>query len=295
MADSHDVRLRERVRTGHRRAAGARNLAAIVVVLAGRVAAAASATRARWRRCTSSSRCCCSRCWDRALWRVDPASQDVDQISQPPFADRTATRRRAVSSPGPASSPTSTAPTRQRQWRCNWPSRPIRSRCGLTWSPNPRAGGYRIYRNIFAPAPQRALGLPLGEQYGADQVSFEDRLNLVPVRYYYTRRRVRRRRQRTAGRRARLTVDVTRVITAELAVERGLVDSDARVAAGRRSTTRATPARHRLSRPRSARPIDARRPRVAVHRHRRAVLLRAVRHSVRQRGGVCRRRASIKC
>jgi oligopeptide transport system permease protein len=48
------------------------------------------------------------------------------------------------------------------------------------------AGGYVIYRSVYDPEPDRALGLPVGEVLGADRVSFEDRLSLEPREYWYS-------------------------------------------------------------------------------------------------------------
>ena len=164
------------------------------------------------------------------VWRVDPASQDVDQISQPPFADRTAIVVApytpwlgVVATQGDAGA---TAPIAL-QLAEPADTQSVR----LNWSASPRASGYRIYRNIFAPGPGRALGLPLGEQYGADQVSFEDRLNLVPMRYYYSVVAFDADGNELPDI-ARLPVDVTRVITADTAIERGLVDRGAQLNPG---------------------------------------------------------------
>jgi oligopeptide transport system permease protein len=55
----------------------------------------------------------------------------------------------------------------------------------LVWDPAPNATGYSIYRNEYDPGKDRTLGLPLTE-VGAEKVSFEDRLNLKPVRYWYS-------------------------------------------------------------------------------------------------------------
>ncbi len=99
----------------------------------------------------------------------------------------------------------------------------------LTWSVDSRASGYLVYRNIFG--PDRALGLPLGQQYGAAQVSFEDRLNLVPGRYYYSVVALDADGNELPDV-AQLAVDVERVITKELAVERGLVAPDAKLQPG---------------------------------------------------------------
>jgi oligopeptide transport system permease protein len=123
------------------------------------------------------------------LWRVDPAVQDVDQISQGPSRPAVA----VVTGPytpwkgcdglshgkldnGSAHrlSPTSDSPN------------PLTLRLfALFGDPAPGATGYSIYRSIYDPGKDRTLGLPLTE-VTAEQVSFEDRLNLKPVRYWYS-------------------------------------------------------------------------------------------------------------
>jgi oligopeptide transport system permease protein len=164
------------------------------------------------------------------LWRVDPASQDVDQISQPPFANRTATVVEPYRPwPGVVANLDSVDASAPMTLQLAEPADTQSVR--LTWTPNPRAGGYRIYRNNFAPSQKRALGLPLGEQYGADRVSFEDRLNLVPGPYFYSVVAFDADGNELPDS-TRLMVDVTRVITAELAVERGLVHRNARLQPG---------------------------------------------------------------
>ena len=162
------------------------------------------------------------------LWQVDPASQDVDQISQPPWASRTATVVEPYRSwDGTFSAPPDSTSSDSAESMSLQLAEPANTQTvRLVWTPYTRANGYRIYRNIFEPGPQRALGLPLGEVYGADQVYFEDRLNLVPVRYYYSVVPFDAEGVEMPGG-ARLKVDVTRVITADVAIERGLADPTA--------------------------------------------------------------------
>jgi oligopeptide transport system permease protein len=172
------------------------------------------------------------------LWRVDPASQDVDQISQPPWASRTATVVEPYRSwDGTIAAPSDTASSERAPSHIAPPdttmpmslqlAEPANTQTvRLIWTPVTRANGYRIYRNIFEPGPLRALGLPLGEVYGADRVSFEDRLNLVPVRYYYSVVPFDAEGVEIPDG-ARLKVDVKRVITADIAIERGLAERTA--------------------------------------------------------------------
>jgi len=160
------------------------------------------------------------------VWCVDPASQDVDQINQPPWADRTAivvAPYESWSGDTPRAHDTASG----LQLAAPATTQSVR----LTWSPTPGASGYRIYRNIFEPGPDRAFGLPLGEIYGVDHVSFEDRLNLEAVFYYYTIVAFDAGDNALADD-ARLPVRPTRVITAEAAIERGLVDHDVQLEPG---------------------------------------------------------------
>jgi oligopeptide transport system permease protein len=121
------------------------------------------------------------------LWRVDPATPDLDQISQPPGGGRVAviaepyTPWKGVSITPPENS--SEAPALVNNLRLAEPATTQAVR--LVWDPAPGAAGYSIYRNIYDPGQDRALGLPLTE-VGAGQVSYEDRLNLKPVRYWYS-------------------------------------------------------------------------------------------------------------
>src|SRR4030095_3516161 len=115
------------------------------------------------------------------VWRVDPASQDVDQVSQVPWAGRTAT----VVAPYQTweAAPVKVDATTQAA------SKPLKPQLvgpantqavRLVWTADPQASGYLIYRNIMLPGPEHDLGLPLGEVVGSDQTRFEDRLDLDP-------------------------------------------------------------------------------------------------------------------
>ena len=151
------------------------------------------------------------------VWPVDPASQDVDQINQPPFADRTAV---IVEPYRTWSGPTSELPASDAMTLAL--AEPADTDAvRLQWSVDPRAAGYRVYRTTFAPGPERAFGLPLGEVYGSVVPSFEDRLNLNAIRYYYTVVALDAHGEELPGE-AALTVEPVRVITAEEAAERGL-------------------------------------------------------------------------
>ena len=152
------------------------------------------------------------------FWTADSSVSDVDQISQPPFANRSATIVAPFKSWDIAAEPASTdglqivgTPTTQ-SVRLSWEAMPSST------------NGYRIYRNLFPTGVERALGLPLSEVFPSQGTYFEDRLDLQPTHYYYT--------VVALGENFRETtefqhteIDVTRVITADEAFEKGLVES----------------------------------------------------------------------
>ena len=148
-----------------------------------------------------------------AVWSVDPALQDVEQISQPPGADRTVTLVEEFQPwygephlPGAG---------------LRIASKPNTQVVRLQWDALPNADGYRVYRNLYPIGPKKAYGLPLVETPG-EQTYFEDRLDLRPRTYYYSIVALDR-----SGRELALaqTVQgrVTRVITAAEARTRGLL------------------------------------------------------------------------
>ena len=160
------------------------------------------------------------------LWRVDPAVPDLDQISVPPGAGRAVTvveertPWEGVSTrPAPSAGDALGAPETLavKGWAT---TRAVR----LHWSPVPGAAGYRVYRSIFDPAPDGALGLPIADVLNPANVSFEDRLDLKPLTYFYSIVALNREGEEAADYTA-LAVAVTRVITAEEAVQKGLVES----------------------------------------------------------------------
>jgi oligopeptide transport system permease protein len=122
------------------------------------------------------------------VWRVDPASQDVDQIDRPPGMPPVAT----VAEPYapwqgatvvPVSTNNSEPPGAVTGLRLAEPATTQAIR--LVWDPAPDTTGYSIYRNVYDPGDERVLGLPL-TQVGAEQVSYEDRLDLKSLRYWYS-------------------------------------------------------------------------------------------------------------
>ncbi len=165
------------------------------------------------------------------FWRVDPSEQDLDQVSQAPFADRTARIVDAYQSwdgvmalPRGAGDTTATPRIELAQPAT---SQAVR----LVWEPADLAHGYRIYRNIYPDDGGSALGLPLGEVFTPGRVSFEDRLDLTARTYHYTVVALDQYGAEYPDHTS-IAVEVARVITAAQAEERGLVESAESVAVG---------------------------------------------------------------
>jgi oligopeptide transport system permease protein len=158
------------------------------------------------------------------LWQVNPASQDLDQVSQPPGVDRSA----LVVKPYTPWLGGTTAGTGLRL------AEPATTQSvRLAWDALPSARGHRVYRNLFPVGPELAYGIPRAEFFDNSTLIFEDRLDIKPGRYYYTI--VALNADGSLSREtSSLTVDVERVTTVAEARERGLVASEAALVPGDR-------------------------------------------------------------
>ena len=158
------------------------------------------------------------------LWQVNPASQDLDQVSQPPGVDRSA----LVVDPYTPWLGGATAGTGLRL------AEPATTQSvRLAWDALPSARGHRVYRNIFPVGPELAYGIPRAEFFDNSTLTFEDRLDIKPGTYYYTI--VALNADGSLSREtSALTVDVQRVTTVAEARERGLVANEAALVPGDR-------------------------------------------------------------
>jgi oligopeptide transport system permease protein len=152
------------------------------------------------------------------MWPVNPSAQDLDQLSRPPLADRSAT----LVGPYERWQGGSVLPL-ESGLRLAEPANTQAVR--LLWDPMPGAATYRVYRNIYPMGPADALGLPLAETFTGETTHFEDRLDLRPQTYYYTVVAMDAEGHRMPQRET-IEVEVTRVITIGEAVARGLVAAD---------------------------------------------------------------------
>ena len=158
------------------------------------------------------------------LWQVNPASQDLDQVSQPPGVDRSA----LIVDPYTPWLGGATAGTGLRL------AEPATTQSvRLAWDALPSARGHRVYRNLFPVGPELAYGIPRAEFFDNTTLTFEDRLDIKPGTYYYTI--VALNADGSLSREtSALTVDVQRVTTVAEARERGLVANEAALVPGDR-------------------------------------------------------------
>ena len=119
------------------------------------------------------------------VWTKDPAVQNLDQTSVPPWANRAyeiAEPYTPMVSPPPAR--TSTATNQIDEITVLGEATSIFVR--LQWSIVPNASGYQIYRNIVETLPEYPPGVPLAKIRGANETFYEDRLDLRPRTYWYS-------------------------------------------------------------------------------------------------------------
>ena len=162
------------------------------------------------------------------VWTVDPAAQDLDQISAPPGADRSATVvaeyapwRGVTVDVSAGGSPPAAELAAPGAVSVHGPAETRAVR--LAWEPVNGAAAYRVYRNILDPEPDGALGLPIADVLDPAHVSFEDRLDLKPVTYFYSVAAMDALGNESPAYRT-VRVDVTRVITVAEAVAKGLAE-----------------------------------------------------------------------
>ena len=132
------------------------------------------------------------------FWTVDPSTQNLDRISEPPNLGAEALLiDRSQRWPGIGAEGWPAAPDPfwlQSPTRAALPApeglevigTPHTWSVRLRWNPVENAAGYRIYRNRYQPTALNELGLPLGDRWSGAEVSYEDALALEPGVYWYS-------------------------------------------------------------------------------------------------------------
>lgn len=158
------------------------------------------------------------------VWRVNPAQQDLDQISRSPSLRASA--RIAAPYAGWPGVTVDELPAQGSAIAMNLRlAEPANTQIvRIVWDAAVGATGYHVYRNVSNPRPGRALGLPLGEIVDPHRVSYEDRFDLDAVKYWYSVVALDANGVE-ADDYASFTVEPTRMITAEEAADHGLVAS----------------------------------------------------------------------
>jgi oligopeptide transport system permease protein len=116
------------------------------------------------------------------VWRVDPARQDVDQISVGPGVDR----RAIVVEPWQAWDGSSLAAAYASGEGLRLAADPTTQSVRLFWSEVPGATSYRLYRNLFNVSGIDALGIPMADFAAGSRRWYEDLLDLQPREYFYS-------------------------------------------------------------------------------------------------------------
>ena len=157
------------------------------------------------------------------IWTIDPASQDLDQVSIAPGTDR----RAFIVEPYSAWSASEKAAGTGLRLAAEATTQSVR----LVWDSVPSALAYEVFRDLYPPT-DTALGIPLGEVLPQDGLKFEDRLALEPISYFYSVVPVDADNRLLVQSRQTIEVALKRVITLEDAISRDLVPPDADVKVG---------------------------------------------------------------
>lgn len=162
------------------------------------------------------------------VWRVDPAAQDLRQVSSAPGLARSA----VIVSPFTAGADVPPLPVKPGLQLAAEPTTQV---VRLVWQPVAGAEDYRVYRNIVPVTAGKAYGLPLGSTMASTVTHYDDQLDLDPQVYYYTVIPV-----DAAGQELRapetIRVRVKSAITLAEAQSRGIVPQDGSAAVGDRVT-----------------------------------------------------------
>ncbi|OUU80330.1 MAG: hypothetical protein CBC38_02770 [Gammaproteobacteria bacterium TMED78] len=172
------------------------------------------------------------------IWNVDPSGQDLDQLSSPPGADRGAILVEAYMPWDGLSITKNNSSEGLKDFYdlgateyINVEGFPSTQYVRLSWNKIIGASGYRIYRNKFDPGSDNSLGLPMADILTAEEISFEDRLNLEPGEYWYSIAALDS-LGRESNQYKKIAVRVSRAISIPEAIEKGIITQTSQVAIG---------------------------------------------------------------
>ncbi len=162
------------------------------------------------------------------VWRVNPAEQDLLQISSAPGADRSAI---LVAPHAPWVLPEADANATKAGLALAGQATTQYVR--LTWGRMPGAADYMVYRNIVEPKGEGTFGLPLGPTGSGDITRFEDMLDLRPGISHYSVVPLGANGEQLPGALS-LRVEVVNAITPQEAADRKLIAAGKVMATGNR-------------------------------------------------------------
>lgn len=116
------------------------------------------------------------------VWRVDPARQDIDQISVGPGVDRSA----IVVEPWQRWDGQAAGQGNEAGAGLRLADEPTTQSVRLLWTEVPGATSYRLYRNLFEVDDIDALGIPMADFGPGGRRWYEDLLDLQPREYFYS-------------------------------------------------------------------------------------------------------------
>ena len=111
------------------------------------------------------------------IWHTDPTLQDVSQISQPPWADRSVNIIQEDSA--------NPSLLTERVDTFQFIGQPNTKVVHLKWPVADNDTSYQLYRSIVPISDDQALGLPI-TKLAPGENQFSDKLNLKPKTYYYS-------------------------------------------------------------------------------------------------------------
>ena len=126
------------------------------------------------------------------FWAVNPAEQDLTQISQGPSFNKRALVIDSGEFWEPEESSLESINPGQKMFDLKLAiingntSIPHTESVKLMWASDQRADSYEIYRHILKPSGEQDLGLPLGESEDKLKTFYEDRLQVEARTYFYS-------------------------------------------------------------------------------------------------------------
>jgi len=125
------------------------------------------------------------------IWTVDPATQDLGRISQPPSLGGSALvigemRQETLIAEGVAEYPAADPDELVAPFSISVVGLASTLGVHIKWEPVLDSSGYTVYRSNSKPKNANSLGIPIADLDGGNKISFFDQLKLHQQPYYYS-------------------------------------------------------------------------------------------------------------